>query len=103
MVTGESIPIEKHEGDTVIGGTLNRTGAFRFRATQVGEETTLAQIIKLVEDAQGSRAPIQKVADKVAGHFILGVHALALTVFVFWFFVGFELWFDPNSKFILSP
>lgn len=83
--------------------TLNKTGAFRFEATRVGKETTLAQIIKLVEDAQASKAPIQKLADWVAGHFILGVHILALLVFVFWFFFGYQLYFDPNSSFILSP
>ena len=103
MITGESLPVEKNVGDEVIGGTLNKTGAFRIRATQVGKETALAQIIKLVEDAQATRAPIQKLADSVAGHFILGVHLLALAVFLFWFFVGFDLWFDPNSGLILSP
>ena len=103
MVTGESLPVEKKTGDTVIGGTINKTGSFRFRATQVGKETALAQIIKLVEDAQATRAPIQKLADAVAGHFILGVHLLALAVFLFWFFVGFDLWFDPDSKLLLSP
>ena len=103
MVTGESLPVEKQPGDTVIGGTMNKTGAFRFNATQVGKETALAQIIKLVEDAQAKRAPIQKVADAVAGHFILGVHLLSLAVFLFWFFVGFDLWFDPNSRLIMSP
>jgi P-type Cu+ transporter len=103
MVTGESLPVEKKAGDTVIGGTMNRTGAFRFRATQVGRETALAQIIKLVEDAQATRAPIQKLADAVAGHFILGVHVLALAVFVFWFFIGFDLWFDPDSRLVLTP
>ncbi|OGO09301.1 MAG: haloacid dehalogenase [Chloroflexi bacterium RBG_13_60_13] len=103
MVTGESLPVEKKAGDTVIGGTINKTGSFRFRATQVGKETALAQIVKLVEDAQATRAPIQKLADKVASHFILGVHVLALAVFLFWFFVGFNLWFDPNSSLLLSP
>lgn len=103
MVTGESLPVEKQPGDTVIGGTLNRTGAFRFRATQVGKETALAQIVKLVEDAQARRAPIQKLADVVAGHFILGVHVLSLLVFMFWFFVGFDLWFDPDSRLIMTP
>jgi len=103
MVTGESLPVEKQLGDTVIGGTMNKTGAFRFRATQVGKETALAQIIKLVEDAQAKRAPIQKLADAVAGHFILGVHLLSLAVFLFWFFVGFNLWFDPNSRLLMSP
>jgi Cu+-exporting ATPase len=103
MLTGESLPVEKQASDQVIGGTLNKTGAFKFRATRVGKETALAQIIKLVEDAQASKAPIQKLADWVAGHFILGVHVLAVVVFVFWFFFGYRLYFDPNSSFILSP
>lgn len=103
MITGESLPVEKKVGDRVIGGTINKTGAFRFAAERVGSETALAQIIKLVEDAQASKAPIQKLADWVAGHFILGVHVLALVVFAFWFFVGFELFFDPASRFIMSP
>ena len=103
MLTGESLSVEKQAGDVVMGGTLNKTGAFRFRATKVGRETALAQIIRLVEDAQVSKAPIQKLADWVAGHFILGVHALALAVFVFWFLVGYRLFFDPASAFILSP
>lgn len=103
MLTGESLPVEKKTGDNVIGGTLNKTGAFKFNATRVGKDTALAQIIKLVEDAQASKAPIQKLADWVAGHFILGVHILAVAVFVFWFFIGFQLFFDPNSSFIFSP
>ena len=103
MLTGEKLPVEKKTGDNVIGGTLNKTGAFKFNATRVGKDTALAQIIKLVEDAQASKAPIQKLADWVAGHFILGVHILAVAVFVFWFFIGFQLFFDPNSSFILSP
>ncbi|MFN4218944.1 MAG: heavy metal translocating P-type ATPase [Candidatus Bipolaricaulia bacterium] len=103
MITGESMPVEKKVGDEVIGGTMNKTGSFQFRATKVGKETALAQIIKLVEDAQTSKAPIQKLADWVAGHFILGVHALALIVFLFWFFVGYQYFFDPNTGFLLSP
>jgi Cu+-exporting ATPase len=103
MLTGESLPVEKESGDQVIGGTMNKTGAFRFRATKVGKETALAQIIRLVEEAQASKAPIQKLADMVAGHFILGVHALALTVFFFWFFVGYWNFFDPQSRFLLTP
>ena len=103
MLTGESLPVEKKIGDNVIGGTMNKTGAFRFVATKVGADTALAQIIKLVEDAQASKAPIQKLADWVAGHFILGVHVLALLVFVFWFFVGYRLFFDPSTGFVLSP
>jgi P-type Cu+ transporter len=103
MLTGESLPVEKKAGDAVIGGTINKTGAFRFKATRVGKETALAQIIKLVEDAQASKAPIQKLADWVAGHFILGVHILAVAVFLFWFFFGYQMFFDPNSSFIMSP
>jgi Cu+-exporting ATPase len=103
MVTGESLPLEKRPGDEVIGGTLNKTGAFSFRATRIGAETALSQIIKLVEEAQTTKAPIQALADKVAGHFILAVHALALAVFLFWFFVGFDLWFSPNSRLVLTP
>jgi Cu+-exporting ATPase len=103
MLTGESLPVEKKVGDNVIGGTINKTGAFRFLATRVGKDTALAQIIQLVEDAQASKAPIQKLADWVAGHFILGVHVLSLLVFTFWFFVGYQLFFDPNTGFILSP
>jgi Cu+-exporting ATPase len=103
MITGESLPREKQAGDQVIGGTMNKTGAFRFEARQVGRQTALAQIIKLVEDAQVTKAPIQKLADSVAGHFILGVHLLALAVFLFWFFVGFDAWFEPSSRLIMSP
>jgi P-type Cu+ transporter len=103
MLTGESLPVEKKVGDSVSAGTMNKTGAFTFEATRIGKETALAQIIRLVEDAQASKAPIQKLADWVAGHFILGVHLLAVLVFVFWFFWGYQLYFDPNSSFILSP
>ena len=103
MLTGESLPVEKKTGDAVIGGTINKTGAFKFKATRVGKETALAQIIKLVEDAQASKAPIQKLADWVAGHFILGVHLLAILVFLFWFFYGYNAFFDPNSSFIMTP
>ncbi|MDR5694601.1 MAG: heavy metal translocating P-type ATPase [Armatimonadota bacterium] len=103
MLTGESIPVEKKVGDEVIGGTMNKTGAFKFRATKVGKETALAQIIKLVEDAQASKAPIQKLADLVAGKFIFWVHVLALIVFLFWFFVGYGLFFDPATRLMLTP
>ena len=103
MITGESIPVEKKAGDEVIGATMNKTGAFKFRATRVGQDTALSQIIKLVEEAQTTKAPIQKVADKVAGRFILGVHTLSLATFLFWFFIGFNLWFTPESHLILTP
>ena len=88
MITGESIPVHKRKGDIVIGATINKTGSFRFRATKVGSDTMLAQIIKLVEDAQGSKAPIQMLADLVAGYFVQGVIALALLAFGYWFFVA---------------
>jgi Cu+-exporting ATPase len=103
MITGESLPIEKRTGDEVIGGTINKTGAFKFKATRVGTETALAQIIKLVEEAQTTKAPIQKIADSVAGKFILGVHALSLATFLFWFFFGFATWFTPDSRLVLTP
>ncbi|MGH3031690.1 MAG: heavy metal translocating P-type ATPase [Gaiellaceae bacterium] len=88
MVTGESIPVTKEPGDTVIGATINQTGAFRFRATRVGKETMLAQIIHLVEQAQGSKAPIQRLADLVASYFVPAVVFLAVATFVVWFDVG---------------
>ncbi len=103
MLTGESLPVEKKAGDPVIGGTLNKTGAFRFTATKVGKDTALSQIIQMVENAQLSKPRIQRVADTVAGHFILAVHALSLTVFLFWFFVGFDLWPVSEPRLILTP
>lgn len=89
MLTGESIPVEKGPGTTVIGATLNKTGAFNFRATKVGADTALAQIVRLVENAQTSKAPIQRVADVFAGNFIIAVHILTLLAFLFWFFIGY--------------
>ncbi|RKO66232.1 heavy metal translocating P-type ATPase [Desulfofundulus salinus] len=103
MITGESIPVEKKPGDEVIGATINKTGTFKFKATRVGRDTALAQIIRLVEDAQATKAPVQRLADLVAGHFIAGVHVLALVVFLFWFFYGYHTFFRPDSHFILSP
>ncbi|MEM4359446.1 MAG: copper-translocating P-type ATPase [Candidatus Bilamarchaeaceae archaeon] len=88
MVTGESIPVHKRKGDMVIGATINKTGSFKFRATKVGSDTMLAQIIKLVEDAQGSKAPIQALADIVAGYFVQAVIALAILAFVYWYFIA---------------
>ncbi|MHB1005178.1 MAG: heavy metal translocating P-type ATPase [Chloroflexota bacterium] len=88
MVTGESMPIEKSAGDTVIGATLNKTGSFRFRATNVGKETMLAQIIRLVEDAQGSKAPIQRLADVIASYFVPAVMVIASLTFVVWLTLG---------------
>jgi Cu+-exporting ATPase len=90
MVTGESLPETKTVGDEVIGATLNQTGAFRFRATRVGRETVLAQIIKLVEEAQSSKAPIQRLADLVASYFVPAVIFIAIGTFVVWFDLGPE-------------
>jgi Cu+-exporting ATPase len=86
MLTGESLPVEKTPGDVVIGATLNRLGLIKFEATKVGKETALAQIIRLVEDAQGSKAPIQRLADKVSAVFVPGVIAIALITFSIWYF-----------------
>ncbi len=97
MLTGESIPVEKSAGSEVIGATMNKTGTIKFRATKVGSDTALAQIIRLVEDAQTQKAPIQKLADIVAGHFILAVHVLALLTFFFWFFIGYERFNVPAT------
>lgn len=87
MLTGESIPVEKHVGDKVIGATVNKNGSFEFRATNVGSETVLAQIIRLVEDAQGSRAPIQAFADRISARFVPAVIFIAIGTFFVWFFL----------------
>ena len=85
MLTGESLPVAKKAGDPVFGATLNKTGSFRFEVTKVGADTTLSQIVKLVEDAQGSRAPIQRLADKVSAIFVPTVVVVAILTFVVWF------------------
>ncbi|WP_324679905.1 heavy metal translocating P-type ATPase [Hymenobacter sp. GOD-10R] len=85
MLTGESLPVQKQVGDAVFGATLNKTGSFRFRVTKVGADTMLSQIVKLVEDAQGSRAPIQRLADKVSSIFVPTVVVIAILTFVLWF------------------
>ena len=88
MLTGESMPVDKAAGQPVYGATLNRTGYFLFRVTRVGRDTALAQIIRLVEEAQGSRAPIQRLADRVASVFVPVVGAVAVAAFLFWFLLG---------------
>ena len=93
MITGESIPVEKKIGDKIVGATINKTGTFTFRATKVGAETALAQIIKLVEEAQGSKAPIQKLADTVSAYFVPAVVVIALLAFSIWIMVGAEFSF----------
>ncbi|BAB77278.1 heavy metal translocating P-type ATPase (plasmid) [Anabaena sp. FACHB-709] len=85
MVTGESVPVKKQPGDEVIGATINKTGSFKFRATRVGSDTVLAQIVQLVQQAQGSKAPIQRLADQVTGWFVPAVIAIALLTFIIWF------------------
>ncbi len=88
MLTGESIPVDKQIGDMVFGATINKFGTFKLEATRIGRETALAQIIKMVEDAQGSKAPIQKIADQVAGVFVPTVLAIAAVTFVIWYLLG---------------
>ena len=89
MVTGESVPVKKQPGDEVIGATINKTGSFKFKATRVGSDTVLAQIVQLVRQAQGSKAPIQRLADQVTGWFVPVVIAIAISTFVIWFnFMG---------------
>lgn len=88
MLTGESMPVEKQEGDKVIGASLNKNGSIDYRATKVGKDTTLAQIIQLVEDAQGSKAPIAKLADIITGYFVPVVIGLAILSALVWFFAG---------------
>jgi len=87
MLTGESIPISKHSGDPVIGSTLNKNGVLQIKATKVGKETALSQIIKVVEEAQGSKAPIQRVADVISGIFVPIVVGIAILTFLIWFWV----------------
>jgi len=90
MVTGESLPVEKHVGGEVIGATINKTGAFRFRATKVGKDTALANIIRMVGDAQGSKVPIQRIVDVVSGYFTPSVAILAIVGFMIWYTFGPE-------------
>ncbi len=85
MVTGESVPVKKQPGDEAIGATINKTGSFKFRATRVGKDTFLAQIVKLVQQAQGSKAPIQRLADRVTGWFVPVVIAIAIATFIIWY------------------
>jgi len=92
MLTGESIPVEKKAGDTVIGATINKNGRLKFEASKVGKETALAQIIKVVEEAQGSKAPIQRVADVISGIFVPIVVGIAIAAFLIWYF-----WVTPGN------
>src|SRR5512136_511200 len=88
MLTGESLPASKKVGDEVIGATLNKTGAFKFRTTKVGKDTALAQIVKMVQDAQNSKAPIARLADTISGYFVPVVMILGVLTFIVWFDFG---------------
>lgn len=97
MITGESIPVEKKIKDIVIGGTINKNGILRIKATKIGKDTMLSQIIKLVEEAQGSKAPIQRIADKIASIFVPVVIMISMFTFIFWYLYGPE----PRFNFAL--
>ena len=102
MITGESLPVEKHVEDSVNGGTINKVGSFEFMATRVGNETTLSQIIRLVEDAQGSKAPIQAVADRISAYFVPAVIVIAALTFVVWFLYSGLLFHSPSWHLLQS-
>ncbi len=92
MLTGEPVPVQKQPGDRVSAGTINQSGAIAIRANRIGKNTTLARIINLVEDAQARKAPIQKLADTIAGYFTYGVMTIATLTFLFWYFIGTHVW-----------
>ncbi len=98
MLTGESVPVAKREQEIVKAGTLNLTGVVTLKATQVGQDTTLAKIIASVENAQMRKAPVQKLADQVAGYFAYGVMSVAALTFLFWYFVGTNVWTDVTVE-----
>lgn len=102
MVTGESIPVEKTQGDAVIGASINKTGYFKITATRLGKDSVLSRIIKLVEEAQGSKAPIQRLADKVAGIFVPVVMALASLAFFVWWMFGEAMAPLPTDPFLFA-
>ena len=102
MLTGESVPVEKKTGDEMIGASLNKTGFFKMRVTRLGKDTVLAQIIQLVEQAQGSKAPVQRLADKIAGIFVPAVIGLALLAFTFWWGVGDAFGPLPTTPFLFA-
>ncbi|MEH2276311.1 MAG: heavy metal translocating P-type ATPase [Nostoc sp.] len=98
MLTGEAVPAIKQPGDTVTGGTLNQSGAIAIQATRTASDTTLAQIVALVETAQTRKAPVQKLADTVAGYFTYGVLTASVLTFVFWYFFGTHIWTDVSMS-----
>ncbi|WP_017288390.1 heavy metal translocating P-type ATPase [Leptolyngbya boryana] len=97
MLTGESVPVQKQVGDFVTAGTMNQSGAIALQVTRVGKETTLARILEFVETAQARKAPIQKLADTIAGYFTYGVMSIALLTFLFWEFIGTKLWSNAGA------
>jgi Cu2+-exporting ATPase len=112
MLTGESLPVAKQEGDTVTAGTLNQSGAIAIKAARIGKDTTLAKIIASVEDAQTRKAPVQQLADTVAGYFAYGVMAVASLTFLFWDLIGTKLYpevlmagmsHDMGHEMVMSP
>jgi Cu+-exporting ATPase len=102
MITGESIPVEKGAEDDVVGATINQNGVLRVQATRVGKDTALAQIIKLVEDAQSTKAPIQRVADRVAAYFVPAVILIAIVSFAVWYFAGYDFFIIETPRFVFS-
>jgi len=97
MLTGESLPVEKTPGDKVFGATLNKMGTFRFRATKVGRDAALQQIVRLVQEAQGQKAPIARLADAISGVFVPIVMFVAIATFTAWFFAA-----EPETRFVTA-
>jgi Cu+-exporting ATPase len=97
LLTGESIPVEKNVGDEVIGGTMNQSGWLKFKATKVGKDTALAQIVRLVEEAQGSKAPVQRLADTVSAYFVPTVLGIGIVTFLAWYLSGSSLSFSLTA------
>lgn len=98
MITGESLPVKKEPGSEVIGGTINKNNLFTFKASKIGKDTVLAQIIKIVEEAQGKKAPIQRLADAVSGYFVPAVIIISVITFIYWYFLGTN--FDAQTSII---
>lgn len=102
MISGESIPVEKEVGSEVIGGSINKNGLLKVRATRIGKDTVLAQIVRLVEEAQGSKAPIQRIADHVSAYFVPAVIVIAFVSALLWYFVGYDVFEITVPRFIFS-
>ena len=102
VITGESMPVEKQVGDPIIGASINKTGYFKMRATRLGKDSVLAHIIKMVEEAQGSKAPVQRLADQVAGIFVPIVIGFASLAFIVWWIWGDSLAALPTNPFLFA-